>query len=120
MPKQIYRGEMYYADLSPVIGSEQGGKRPVLIIQNNIGNLYSPTVIVAAMTGKVRRKAKLPTHYIVNGYGGLGEESIILLEQVRTIDKSRLLNKIGSLSKREIHLIDCKMMISFGIRRNHA
>ena len=76
MPKQIYRGEMYYADLSPVIGSEQGGKRPVLIIQNNIGNLYSPTVIVAAMTGKVRRKAKLPTHYIVNNYSGLGEDSI--------------------------------------------
>ena len=90
MPKQIYRGEMYYADLSPVIGSEQGGKRPVLIIQNNIGNLYSPTVIVAAMTGKVRRKAKLPTHYIVNGYGGLGEDSIVLLEQIRTIDREKV------------------------------
>ena len=79
MSKQIYRGEMYYADLSPVIGSEQGGQRPVLIIQNNIGNLYSPTVIVAAMTGKVRRKAKLPTHYIVNGYGGVGGESLVFL-----------------------------------------
>ena len=117
MPKQIYRGEMYYADLSPVIGSEQGGKRPVLIIQNNIGNLYSPTVIVAAMTGKVRRKAKLPTHYIVNGYGGLGEDSIILLEQIRTIDKRRLKKYIGKLFPAEMESVEKCMIISLGLKQ---
>ena len=98
MPKQIYRGEMYYADLSPVIGSEQGGKRPVLIIQNNIGNLYSPTVIVAAMTGKVRRKAKRPTHYIVNGYGGLGEESIICKRKILMRSDTKLPQPFASWS----------------------
>ena len=117
MPKQIYRSEMYYADLSPVIGSEQGGKRPVLIIQNNIGNLYSPTVIVAAMTGKVRRKAKLPTHYIVNGYGGLGEDSIILLEQIRTIDKRRLKKYIGKLLPAEMESVEKCMIISLGLKQ---
>ena len=115
MPKQIYRGEMYYADLSPVIGSEQGGKRPVLIVQNNIGNLYSPTVIVAAMTGKVRRKAKLPTHYIVNGYGGLGEESIILLEQIRTIDKRRLKKYIGQIRPEDMERVNRCLKVSLGI-----
>ena len=115
MPKQIYRGEMYYADLSPVIGSEQGGKRPVLIIQNNIGNLYSPTVIVAAMTGKVRRKAKLPTHYIVNGYGGLGEESIILLVKIRTIDKRRLKKYIGQIRQEDMERVNRCLKVSLGI-----
>ena len=117
MPKQIYRGEMYYADLSPVIGSEQGGKRPVLIIQNNIGNLYSPTVIVAAMTGKVRRKAKLPTHYIVNGYSELGEDSIILLEQIRTIDKRRLKKYIEKLLPAEMESVEKCMIISLGLKQ---
>ena len=115
MPKQIYRGEMYYADLSPVIGSEQGGKRPVLIIQNNIGNLYSPTVIVAAMTGKVRRKAKLPTHYIVNGYGGLGEESIIFLEHIRTIDNRRRKKNIGQIRPEDMERVNRCLKVSLGI-----
>lgn len=115
MPKQIYRGEMYYADLSPVIGSEQGGKRPVLIIQNNIGNLYSPTVIVAAMTGKVRRKAKLPTHFIVNNYSGLGEDSIILLEQIRTIDKRRLKKYIGQIRPEDLERVNRCLKVSLGI-----
>ena len=106
---------MYYADLSPVIGSEQGGKRPVLIIQNNIGNLYSPTVIVAAMTGKVRRKAKLPTHYIVNGYGGLGEDSIILLEQIRTIDKQRLKQHMGMMPENIMARVDKALAISISL-----
>ena len=115
MPKQIYRGEMYYADLSPVIGSEQGGKRPVLIIQNNIGNIYSPTVIVAAMTGKVRRKAKLPTHFIVNNYSGLGEDSIILLEQIRTIDKRRLKKYIGQIRPEDMERVNRCLKVSLGI-----
>ena len=113
--KNIVRGDIFYADLNPVIGSEQGGIRPVLIIQNNIGNLYSPTVIVAAMTGKVRRKAKLPTHYIVNGYGGLGEESIILLEQIRTIDKRRLKKYIGQIRQEDMERVNRCLKVSLGI-----
>lgn len=116
MPKQIYRGEMYYADLSPVIGSEQGGIRPVLIIQNNIGNLYSPTVIVAAMTGKVERKTKLPTHYIVNGYSGLQEDSIVLLEQIRTIDKSRLKSYIGQIRPDDMERVNQCLAVSVGLK----
>ncbi len=117
---KIKKGDIYYADLNPSFGSEQGGIRPVVIIQNNKGNKYAPTVIVAALTSGNHKKHYLPTHFSLKEKDGLREGSIILLEQVRTIDKSRLLNKIGSLSKREIHLVDCKMMISFGIQRNRA
>ena len=89
MDQQVKRGEIYYADLSPVIGSEQGGVRPVLIIQNDVGNKYSPTVIAAAITSQ-RDKTKLPTHISVDAVGcGLAKDSIVLLEQVRTIDKKR-------------------------------
>ena len=95
MTRKVYRGELYFADLNPVVGSEQGGHRPVLIIQNNIGNLYSPTVIVAALSGQISTKADLPTHYIVKNCSGLNEESMILLEQIRTIYKKRLQNYIG-------------------------
>lgn len=96
---EIKRGYLYYADLSPVVGSEQGGIRPVLIIQNDIGNKYSPTVIVAAITSQIN-KAKLPTHIEIsaNEYG-LNKDSVILLEQIRTIDKKRLREKIGCLDK---------------------
>ena len=87
MEKTIKRGDIYYADLNPVIGSEQGGKRPVLIISNDIGNKHSPTVIVAAITGKTQTKAKLPTHTEVKNVEGLDRDSVILLEQIRTIDK---------------------------------
>ena len=95
MEKTIKRGDIYYADLNPVIGSEQGGKRPVLIISNDIGNKHSPTVIVAAITGKTQTKAKLPTHTEVKNVEGLDRDSVILLEQIRTIDKQRLRNYIG-------------------------
>ena len=88
------RGELYYADLSPVVGSEQGGVRPVLIIQNNVGNKYSPTVIVAAITSQIN-KAKLPTHIELNTDYGLQKNSVVLLEQLRTLDKRRLKEKIG-------------------------
>lgn len=97
MEKVILRGEMYYADLSPIVGSEQGGVRPVLIIQNNIGNKHSPTTIVAAITGKV--KPELPTHISLAGIPSLEKDSIVLLEQVRTIDKRRLNNYIGTLDE---------------------
>ena len=93
----VKRGDIYYADLSPVIGSEQGGIRPVLVVQNDVGNKYSPTVIAAAITSQIN-KAKLPTHIEVNAQMyGLSKDSVILLEQVRTIDKKRLKEKIGRL-----------------------
>ena len=91
----VKRGDIYYADLSPVIGSEQGGVRPVLIVQNDIGNKYSPTVIAAAITSQIN-KAKMPTHIEIDAKGyGLSKDSVILLEQIRTIDKKRLKEKIG-------------------------
>lgn len=116
MKNKVYRGEMYYADLSPVVGSEQGGFRPVLIIQNNVGNLHSPTVIVAALSGKVGAKANLPTHYIVQAYEGLEEDSIILLEQIRTIDKSRLQGYIGQLNKADMQQIDRCLAVSLDLK----
>ena len=90
MERKFKRGDIYYANLNPVIGSEQGGTRPVLIISNDVGNKHSPTVIVAPITSRIHTKAKLPTHTLINDFEGLDKNSIILLEQVRTIDKQRL------------------------------
>lgn len=116
MERQIHRGDIYYADLNPVIGSEQNGLRPVVILQNNIGNRFSPTVIVAAITGKYASKKKLPTH--VNLFENfLPSNSLVLLEQIRTIDKTRLREFVGSLDKRTMHKIDSGLKISLGIRR---
>jgi len=110
----VFRGDVYMANLEPVVGSEQGGFRPVVIIQNNIGNKYSPTTIIAAVTSKV--KASLPTHINVGiTSSGLVQESCILLEQVRTIDKTRLRDKLGSLSSFEINLLDTALRVSFDI-----
>ena len=111
----VARGELYYADLSPVVGSEQGGLRPVLIIQNNIGNKYSPTVIIAAITSQIS-KAKLPTHIELdkNKYP-LSKDSVVLLEQLRTLDKLRLKEKIGTLDDTVMRKIDLALMISLGI-----
>ena len=114
----IKRGEIYYADLSPVIGSEQGGVRPVLIIQNDIGNKYSPTVIAAAITSQ-REKTKLPTHISVDAVGcGLAKDSIVLLEQVRTIDKKRLKEKMGALDINAMGKVDKALSVSFGLDIN--
>lgn len=111
----IKRGEIYYADLSPVIGSEQGGIRPVLIIQNDVGNKYSPTVIAAAITSQ-RDKTKLPTHISVEATDcGLAKDSIVLLEQVRTIDKQRLKEKMGSLDTNSMCMVDKALSVSFGL-----
>jgi len=111
----IKRGEIYYADLSPVVGSEQGGIRPVLIIQNDVGNRYSPTVIAAAITSQ-RDKTKLPTHISVTGCDcGLAKDSIVLLEQVRTIDKQRLREKVGRLDHGNMEKADAALQISLGI-----
>ena len=111
----IKRGEIYYADLSPVIGSEQGGVRPVLIVQNNIGNKYSPTVIAAAITSQ-QTKSSLPTHIKVNADNcGLSRDSVVLLEQVRTLDKQRLKEKMGNLDKQDMSKIDRALTVSFGL-----
>jgi Growth inhibitor len=110
----IQRGDIYYADLSPVTGSEQGGLRPVIVIQNDKGNQHSPTVIVAAITSNIK-KTKLPTHIVLPEIEGLSKRSIVLLEQIRTIDKSRLSNKIGSIDNEYMQKINEAILISLGI-----
>lgn len=111
----VKRGDIFYADLSPVIGSEQGGTRPVLVVQNDVGNKFSPTVIVAAITSQIN-KAKLPTHIEIAAQDvGLLKDSVILLEQVRTIDKKRLREKIGTLGDELLLRVDEALGISFGI-----
>lgn len=110
----IKRGELYYADLSPVIGSEQGGVRPVLVVQNDVGNKYSPTVIAAAVTSKLT-KARLPTHIELSARTyGLVKDSVVLLEQIRTIDKRRLKERIGLLSPQIMARVDDALLISLG------
>ncbi len=112
----IKRGDIYYADLSPVVGSEQGGIRPVLIVQNDVGNKHSPTVIAAAITSRMG-KTKLPTHIdIYADRVGLSKDSVILLEQVRTIDKKRLGEKMGHLDPETMTAVDDAITISFGLR----
>lgn len=115
----VKRGDIYYADLSPVVGSEQGGLRPVLIIQNDIGNRYSPTVIAAAITSRTE-KSKLPTHISVRaqiegGGCGLARDSVILLEQIRTLDKRRLREKMGHLDDSRMRQVDHALSVSFGL-----
>ena len=110
----IKRGELYYADLSPVVGSEQGGVRPILIVQNDTGNKYSPTVIAAAITSQMN-KAKLPTHIEISAHEfGLVKDSVILLEQIRTLDKRRLKERIGELSVPEMRKVNTALLISLG------
>ena len=112
----VKRGDIYYADLSPVVGSEQGGIRPVLIVQNNVGNKFSPTVIAAAITSQ-RDKTDLPTHIKVDADGcGLSKDSIVLLEQVRTIDKQRLKEKVCHLDDAMMHRVDRALAISLGLK----
>lgn len=111
----VKRGDVFFADLSPVVGSEQGGTRPVLIIQNDIGNRFSPTVIVAAITAKIQ-KAKLPTHVEIDAKKyGLERDSVILLEQLRTIDKSRLTDRITQLDDEVMDKVDIALEISLGL-----
>lgn len=111
----VKRGDIYYADLSPVVGSEQGGIRPVLVIQNDIGNKYSPTVIAAAITSQIN-KAKMPTHIELEAKDyGLNKDSVILLEQIRTIDKKRLREKIGRIDDELMESVNNALSISFGL-----
>lgn len=115
MERIIKRGDIYYAELNPVIGSEQGGTRPVLIISNDIGNRHSPTVIVAAITSKTQSKAKLPTHASAREYEGLERNSIVLLEQIRTIDKQRLERYVGAMPTEIMARVDKALAISIDL-----
>lgn len=115
---KVKRGDVFYAELDPVIGSEQGGVRPVLIIQNDVGNQHSPTTIVVAITGQLT-KAKLPTHVDLAGReNGLAKNSVVLVEQVRTIDKTRLKEYICTLDKQIMEQVDQALLISMGLRWN--
>ena len=111
----VKRGDIFYADLSPVIGSEQGGVRPVIIIQNDVGNKYSPTVIVSAITSQIN-KAKLPTHVEISSEEyGLNKDSVVLLEQIRTLDKRRLREKIGHMSDEDMKSVSVALKTSLGL-----
>ena len=117
MEEQVKRGDIFYADLSPVVGSEQGGTRPVLIVQNDTGNRHSPTVIAAAITSQTG-KARLPTHInIAGGSVGLSKDSVILLEQVRTIDKRRHREHMGRLDDEHMLMVNEAIAISFGLNQ---
>lgn len=115
MKRIILRGDLYYAYLSPVVGSEQGGNRPVVILQNDLGNRYSPTVIVAAITG--RKKIKLPTHVTLDDVSNLERDSMVLLEQLRTIDKRRLKDYLGALDEATMKEIDKSLSVSIGLKK---
>ena len=111
----VKKGDLFFAVLSPVVGSEQGGVRPVLVVQNDVGNKYSPTIIVAAVTSQTS-KAKLPTHVeLAATQGGLSKNSVVLLEQLRTIDKQRLKERIGALNEWQIPVVDEALGVSLGI-----
>jgi len=111
----VKRGEIYYADLSPVVGSEQGGVRPVLIVQNDVGNKFSPTVIAAAITSQ-KDKSRLPTHIALSAQNcGLSKDSVVLLEQIRTIDKRRLKERMGKLDTPSMQNVDRALTVSFGL-----
>jgi mRNA interferase MazF len=114
MEKSLSRGDLYYADLSPVIGSEQGGIRPVLVISNNLGNAHGPTTIIAAVTSR-SMKAPLPTHHFISAGAGLERSSIVLLEQIRTIDKLRLREHVGALGQADMRCIDRALAVSVGL-----
>ena len=119
MDTTVRRGDIYYADLSPVVGSEQGGVRPVLIVQNNVGNRYSPTVIAAAITSQIN-KAKMPTHITVGAPNyGLTKDSIILTEQIRTLDKKRLRERMGRVDSAVMEKVDAAIAVSFGLTGSH-
>lgn len=111
----VKRGDIFYADLSPVVGSEQGGVRPVLVVQNDVGNKFSPTVIIAAVTSQIN-KAKLPTHIEIGADDyGLAKDSVILMEQIRTIDKRRLRERIGRLDEELMEKVNNALSVSFGL-----
>ena len=109
------RGDIYLADLSPICGSEQGGVRPVVVIQNNTGNRHAPTLIVAVVTAKTRKKAKQPTHYLIRNTPALSKPSMVLLEQIRTIDKQRIVRYLGKSTRREMCGINRALLVSLAL-----
>ncbi|MBE6039129.1 MAG: type II toxin-antitoxin system PemK/MazF family toxin [Anaerofustis stercorihominis] len=116
MNTTIKRGDVFYADLSPIVGSEQGGVRPVLVLQNDVGNRYSPTIIVSAITSQIN-KNKLPTHIPLSSSTGLARDSVVLLEQIRTIDKIRLREKIGHIDNETMQKVNNALAVSFGMQQ---
>lgn len=118
MFNNLQRGDIYSADLNPSVGSEQSGSRPVLVLQNNVGNLFSSTVIIAAITGVDKKSRKFPTHYHLENECGLTKPSVVMLEQIRTIDKRRLKKYIGHLNAADMSNIDETLLISLGISRS--
>ncbi len=109
------RGDIYLADLSPICGSEQGGVRPVVVIQNNTGNKYSPTLVVATVTAKTRKKTKQPTHYLIRNNPALSRPSLVLLEQIKTIDKQRIERYLGKATRKEMRGIDSALRVSLDL-----
>lgn len=116
MERTINRGEIYYANLDGTIGSEQSGVRPVIIVQNDVGNKYSPTTIIVPLTKKVRLKINQPTHFWINPFGNIRFDSIVLTEQIRVIDKSRLKQRIGIINNKTMQEIDNKILIALGLK----
>ena len=116
MDRKIRRGDMFYADLTPSVGSEQDGTRPILIIQNDTGNKHSQTVIATIITSRVVSKAKLPTHCPIKAQQGLGRDSLVMLEQIRTIDKARLKEYIGALNSESMSRVDKALAVSVGLK----
>ena len=117
MKRNITRGDIFYANLDGTIGSEQSGIRPVIVVQNDIGNKYSPTTIIVPLTKKVRLKINQPTHFWINPFGNIRFDSIVLTEQIRVIDKSRLKEKIGVMNDKEMQEIDNKILIALGLKQ---
>lgn len=117
MVRNVRRGDIYYANLDPIIGSEEGGERPVLILSNNFGNRYGTTVIVAPITSRKRNLHELPTHYQLERIEGLPKISIVLLEQIRTIDKKRLYRRIAQLDINQMRAITSPLLVSLGVKR---
>lgn len=113
------RGDIYMADLSPVCGSEQGGVRPVLVIQNNIGNYHAPTLVVATFTSKTRKKVKQPTHCLVKNNAALKKPSVLLLEQIRTVDKHRIERYLGKATRKEMLAVDKAILVSLALDRRY-
>ena len=112
------RGDIYCAKLDPVVGSEQGGIRPVIVIQNDTGNKHAPTLIVATVTTRIHKKANMPTHFVIYDNPAFKEASVVQLEQIRTIDKSRLRRYVGSLSRQDMNRIDQALCVSLAVSRN--
>ena len=117
MERNITRGDIFYANLDGTIGSEQSGIRPVIVVQNDVGNKYSPTTIIVPLTKKVRLKINQPTHFWINPFGNIRFDSIVLTEQIRVIDKSRLKEKIGVMNDKAMQEIDNKILIALGLKQ---